>query len=146
MRKTIVSVLLAGSLAAGGAIAASSTMSAGASTSTSATTSAKASIAGHTNHPRLRRAIRRAVIRISAHTIGIQPADLVTDLKAGQSIADVANAHNVQPQTVVDALVKAGDNALEKLVANHKITRARANNIEARLPALATKIVNKHFK
>src|SRR4051812_48888812 len=148
MRKTLVSVLLAGTLAAGGTIAATSAMSAGAATATSTTAKApaKASAAHKARHPRLRRAIRRAVVRISAKTIGVQPADLVNELKAGKSIADVANEHNVAPSKVVAALVKAGDARVEKAVKNHRITRAQADKIEARLPALATKVVNRHFK
>ena len=147
MRKTLVSVLLAGSLAAGGAVAFTS-LSAGATTATPTAASASATTAKTTTakHPLIRKAIRRAVVRISAKTIGVTPADLVQELKAGKSIADVAGEHNVQASTVVNALVKAGDQELTKLVKNHRITAARAKKIAARLPALATKVVNKHFK
>src|SRR4051794_3932920 len=142
MRKTILSVLLAGSLAAGGAVAVTSTMSAGAATASN--TAPKAKPANQAKHPHLRRAIRRAIVRISAKTIGIEPADLVKELRAGKSIAEVANAHHVAPQKVIDALVKAGTARIEKAVTNGHLTRARANKLEARLPALATKVVNHH--
>ena len=143
MRKALVSVLLAGSLAGGGAIAVTS-MSAGAATSASTSANTPAKTAA--KHPALRRALRRAVVRISAKTIGVTQKDLVQELRSGKSIADVANEHSVVPQTVVDALVKAGDKAVEKAVTNHRITRERADKIEARLPALAAKVVNHHFK
>ena len=145
MRKTLVSVLLAGTLAAGGALAFTS-VSAGASTASASTAATSTSKGRTAHHPRLRRAIRAAVVRISAKTIGVTPKDLVAELKSGKSIADVANEHSVTPQSVVDALVKAGDNAIEKAVTAHRITRQRADKLEARLPALATKVVNKHFK
>ncbi len=143
MRKTLVSVLLAGSLAAGGAVAFTS-VSAGAAAPTS--TSASAATTKPAKHPAVRRAIRRAVVLISAKTIGVKPADLVNELKSGKSIADVAKAHNVKPAAVVTALVKAGHARVEQAVKNHRITRARANKIEARLPGLATKVVFHHFK
>ncbi len=146
MRKTIASVLLAGTLAAGGAVAIGSTVSAGASTPAPTTQSSNAAKPAAVKHPALRRALRRAVVRISAQTIGVTPQDLIQELKAGKSIADVANEHSVAPQTVVTALVTAGDNAVERAVANHRITAQRANRIEARLPGLVTKIVNHHFK
>ncbi|HEY3833813.1 MAG TPA: hypothetical protein VGO03_16065 [Acidimicrobiia bacterium] len=146
MRKTLVSVLLAGSLAAGGAVAFTS-MSAGAATTTASTAaSATAKTTPKAKHPLIRKAIRRAVVRISAKTIGVTQADLVQELKSGKSIADVANEHSVKPATVVSALVKAGDQELTRLAKNHRITAARAKKIAARLPALATKVVNKHFK
>ena len=144
MRKTLASVLLAGTLAAGGAVAFTS-MSAGATTAAPTATSASAKTVA-AKHPYLRKAVRRAVVRISAKTIGVTPADLLQELKSGKSIADVAGEHNVQASTVVNALVKAGDQELTKLVHNHRITVARAKKIVARLPALATKVVNKHFK
>ncbi len=143
MRKTIATVLLAGTLA-GGTAAAISTSSAGAATAPAATTSAKQAI----KHPRLaahRKAVRHAVVKISAATIGVSRADLVTELKSGKSIADVATAHQVAPKAVVDALVKAATTRIETAVTNHKLTRVRANKIEARLPAVATRIVNHHF-
>src|SRR4051812_45419368 len=40
-----------------------------------------------------------------AKTIGISTSDLQTALKGGQTIAQVAQAHKVDPQTVIDAVV-----------------------------------------
>jgi hypothetical protein len=145
MRKTLVSVLLAGSLAAGGAVAFTS-MSAGAATTSASTAATAPAKTTKAKHPYIRKAIRRAVVRISAKTIGVTQADLVQELKSGKSIADVANEHSVKPATVVSALVKSGDQELTRLVKNHRITQARAKQIAARLPALATRVVNKHFK
>jgi transposase-like protein len=52
-------------------------------------------------HPRL----ARAEVQVAAKTIGIPPADLRSAVKGGQTVAQVAQAHNVQPQTVIDAVV-----------------------------------------
>src|SRR3954452_20996803 len=50
-------------------------------------------------HPRLRH-LARAGVKDAAGVIGIEPKELLSDLKAGQSIAEVATAHGVDPQTV----------------------------------------------
>ena len=57
-------------------------------------------------------------------------------------IADVANEHNVDPQTVVDALVAAATKRLDAAVAAGRISSDRASKIEQRLPDRITKLVN----
>ena len=53
-----------------------------------------------------------------ADTIGIPVEDLVAALKDGQSIAQVAEANDVERQAVVDALVAHGvpEQAAERIV------------------------------
>jgi uncharacterized protein (DUF433 family) len=55
---------------------------------------------------------RRGLVATAAKTIGIQPKDLVAQLRAGKTVAQVAQAHGVDPQTVIDAIVKAGTRRL----------------------------------
>jgi transposase-like protein len=55
---------------------------------------------------------------VAAKTIGVSRQDLVAALRSGQSIAQVAHAHNVDPQTVIDAIVKAGSQRLGKAAEN----------------------------
>jgi hypothetical protein len=92
-----------------------------------------------------RRELRKAGIAISAKTIGITPQALVADLKAGNSIAGVATQHNVSPQTVVDAVVRAADGRINQAATAGKLTSTQANKIEALLPARVTKVVNHTF-
>lgn len=47
----------------------------------------------------------RELIALAAETLGITPAELMTELKAGKSVADVASERNVPIQDVIDALV-----------------------------------------
>jgi hypothetical protein len=89
-----------------------------------------------------RRAVARDTVKISAKTIGVTPKDLVTTLRSGQSIAQVARANSVDPQTVVQALVQAADARISTAVANHVLTQAQATKIEAALPAAVTRLVN----
>ena len=86
--------------------------------------------------------VARGAIKVSADTIGIPKANLVAALEDGQSIAQVAEAHNVPTQTVIDALVNAGSTKVDKAVAAGKITQARGDAIKARLPQVAERIVN----
>ena len=90
--------------------------------------------------------LKIAVVRISAKTIGIAPKDLLTDIHGGHSIADVATAHGVNPQTVVSALVNAGDARIDKALAAHKISADKANQLKTKLPGAAAKVVNAHRK
>ena len=144
MRKTLVSVLLAGTLAAGGAVAFTS-MSAGATTAAS-TARACPPRPPRPSTPTSASAVRRAVVRISAKTIGVTPADLLQELKSGKSIADVAGEHNVQASTVVNAAGEGRRPGAHQAGAQPPDHRGPGQEIVARLPALATKVVNKHFK
>ncbi|HUQ39969.1 MAG TPA: hypothetical protein VM030_07415 [Acidimicrobiales bacterium] len=92
---------------------------------------------GRPRHPRLRVAVAAA-----AKAIGISEADLVTAVKGGQSVAQVAQAHGVTPQAVVDALVAAGKQRLAAAVAAGRITQAQADARGARLAERATRFVN----
>jgi uncharacterized protein (DUF433 family) len=45
------------------------------------------------------------LIALAAKTLGMTPAELLTELKSGKSIADVASERDVPVQDVIDALV-----------------------------------------
>lgn len=112
-------------------------------TSTTQAPAATAEHPGHGNHPRLR-AVRRHELKVAADTIGVTPAELRTDLKDGQSVADVANSKGVSPDTVVQAIVSDVTARVDKAVTNGKLTQQRADQIEARLPDRVTKLVDHH--
>jgi hypothetical protein len=92
-----------------------------------------------------RRQLRRAVVVISSKTIGISAQDLVSELRSGKSIADVAAEHSVNAQTVSDALLSAATAKVNQAVTNHKLTSARATKIEAALPGYISKLVDHVF-
>jgi len=99
--------------------------------------------AAKTTHPKLRR-LRHHEFVVAANTIGVKPAELRSDLKAGQSVADVATAKGVSVDTVVNAVVKDTSAKIDQAVSNGKLTQARADAFKAKLPALVTKLVNAH--
>jgi len=117
-------------------------------TSSGPSTAAPASLIAATNRTVLtrlpggaRRFVKHAVA-IAAKTIGIRPADLVRQVRAGKTIADVANDHHVSPQAVVDALTKAATTRIDAAVTAGKITSERAARLEQRLPAVIDRLVN----
>src|SRR4051812_29478776 len=76
-----------------------------------AATSATSAVTGSTSHPvrawlrAHRKEIRAAGAKTVASTIGISTDELKQDLEGGQSISEIATAHNVDPQAVATALV-----------------------------------------
>jgi len=92
-----------------------------------------------------RHQVASAVITISSQTIGISSQTLVTELRSGKSIAEVATENNVAAQTVSDALVNAADAKIAQAVTNNKLTAAQASKIEAEVPGYVTKLVNHVF-
>jgi len=68
-------------------------------------------------------------LETAAEALGITPAELKTELEAGKSIAQVAEEHDVDVQTVIDALVAEGT--------------ARLEAMQAALPDRVTEMVNR---
>ena len=71
-----------------------------------------------------RREHRRELVGVVADTIGVSTEELVAALKDGQSIAQVAEANDVERQAVVDALVAHGvpERAAQRIL-DHSRTR-----------------------
>jgi polyhydroxyalkanoate synthesis regulator phasin len=86
--------------------------------------------------------ILKGMVDVAANTIGVPPSDLANELKSGKSVADVATAHNVDPQTVVQAIVDAGNTKVDEAVTNGKLTSAQGDKIKSHLSDAATKFVN----
>jgi polyhydroxyalkanoate synthesis regulator phasin len=90
--------------------------------------------------PRAR--IAGGMVKVAADKIGVQPQDLVTARRNGQSVADVANSKGVNPSDVVTAIVNAGDQKIDQAVSNGTINQDKADKAKAKLPQLADKFVN----
>ena len=82
---------------------------------------------------KLRRHARHSGVDIAASTIGIDKQALVDAVEGGQTIADVARSHNVDPQKVIDAVTTAANNKIDTAVTNGKLDAARAAKLKARL-------------
>jgi hypothetical protein len=77
-----------------------------------------------------------------ATAIGISEDDLRTELKAGKTIAQVAEANDVTAQEVIDAIVDASTKAIDEAVAKGTLTEERAADIKEDLEERATSMVN----
>ncbi|HUQ63993.1 MAG TPA: hypothetical protein VM121_09580 [Acidimicrobiales bacterium] len=81
-------------------------------------------------------------LEVIAGAIGIDEAALRTELKAGKTIAEVAQAHGVDVQKVVDALVAELKAHLDADVAAGRLTQAQADERLAKAPARITEMLN----
>ena len=143
-RKTIIATAALGATLALGAVGIGTAVIpniAGAQT----TASTQAADAGSVvkGHPKLR-AFARQEFKLAADTIGVPAKDLRDAVKGGQTIAEVAQAHDVSADTVVNAVVGDIDAKLDKAVTDGKITQERADKIKDRAPERVTKLVNAH--
>ncbi len=108
IKKTIASIAVGGMLLVGGAALAAGT--AGATTSTTPSSSSSTGTPpAHGWVKAHRHALVRDAVVLTAKDIGVTPQDLVSELKSGKSLADVAGEHNVSSQTLVNDLVTAAE-------------------------------------
>jgi hypothetical protein len=77
----------------------------------------------------------------AAGAIGIDVEDLVTALRDGQTIAAVAEAHDVDPDDVVAAMVADAEAHLDQAVADGRLSTEDAEEIRADLPARIAELV-----
>ncbi len=138
---TTAAVLATGGVSIAGAVNGSGSSPARSGTAVAPTAATSApSVAPTARHPRVRRLLRHAVV-IAARTIGITPAQLRDEVRSGKTIGEVAQAHGVAPDTVVNALVDAATKRIEAARAAGRISAARATKLEGRVRERATKFV-----
>ncbi|HZR15371.1 MAG TPA: tape measure protein [Acidimicrobiia bacterium] len=144
MKKTLVALVVAAVVLGGVGVAWSATSGGGTSSGPAATpdavTAAAATATGA--HPALRRMLAALAVKTAADTIHVDRKTLVQELRSGKSIADVANEHNVSPDTVSKAIVDAATNRLSSLQSSGKLTADQVQKIEQRLPQAVDKLVN----
>lgn len=75
----------------------------------------------------LRGGAENSLIVIAADVLGLEQADLVADLRAGQTIAEVAEAQGVALDTLVDAIMVERSAWLNQAVAAGRLTQAQAD-------------------
>jgi polyhydroxyalkanoate synthesis regulator phasin len=77
-----------------------------------------------------------------AQQLGMDPQDLLTELRSGKSLADVAKAKGVDPQTIIDSLVTAANAKIDDAVKNGKLDQAKADEMKQKLPDHIKDLVN----
>jgi hypothetical protein len=73
------------------------------------------------------------LITVAASKIGIRASALTTDLQNGQTIAQVAAAHNVATSTIANAFIADVTAQLKSQVSSGQITQTQANTMLADL-------------
>lgn len=73
---------------------------------------------------------------VAAEVLGMPVDDLLTELQAGKTIADVAEAKGVDPQAIADAFVSRHSEWLTEAVADGRITQAQADAMQERAESM----------
>jgi hypothetical protein len=147
MKTKIIASSIAGLAILGGTLGFALT---DAGTANAATTAAQQAVTqdaptGHGWLHHHRRELRTEAATTVAKDLGITVDTLKTDLKGGQSVAQIAQSKGIATTTVVNDLVKQVDARIEKSVSNDVITADFAKKVEAKVPAAVTKAVNHQF-
>ena len=82
-------------------------------------------------------------LAVAADALGMTEAELRTELEAGKSIAQVAEAKNVDIEKVIDALVAERKEHIAAHVAEGKLTQEQADKLLADVETRVTEMVNK---
>ena len=82
------------------------------------------------------------VLGVASKVLGISADDLQSQLRSGQSLADIAKAKNVDVQKVIDALVTDATSKIDQAVKDSKLTNDQATEIKSHLKDRITKMVN----
>jgi len=86
-----------------------------------------------------------SLIDVVAKSLGIEPADLLTELQAGKTIAQLAKEHNVSTETIVNDIVAARKEVLDQAVADGNLTQAQADAILNAMRAIAPTFLERSF-
>ena len=77
-----------------------------------------------------------------AKTLGMTPAELMTALRSGQTLKQIAATKGVSTDTLVKAMVAAAEQQLATAVQNNRITQAQADTIKSTLTQRMTNLLN----
>ena len=80
------------------------------------------------------------VVMVAAEQLGLTRTELMTELQAGKTIADVAAEKNVSVDTIVDAILAPRADRLNELVANGQLTQEEVDN---RLASLRVDVIDR---
>lgn len=92
---------------------------------------------------RLRARARRTMLGAAASYLGVSEAQLLADLRGGQTLAQVAKAQGKSVTGLEQAMTAAIKARLDKAVASGLITKARENRILSRLQARVARRINR---
>jgi len=86
--------------------------------------------------------VRQAMLEAAAQALGITADELQTELRNGQTLAQLAQANNTTEQAVIDAALAAAKAQLDQAVAAGTITQAQADAAYAGLEAKGANLLS----
>jgi hypothetical protein len=101
-----------------------------------------AAVNGELGRPGLELMAGIGVIRLAADQTGLQPREIMQELNAGKSLADVLTEHSVDVNTFVDTAVGQAEERLNQAVANGRITQEQADERLTQLRENLTERIN----
>ena len=88
-----------------------------------------------------RRERRQEMLAVVAPVLDMTTEDLAAALKDGRTLEQVAEAQDVDPQDVIDALVAAGEDRIDQAVAAGELDGSRAEELKQRLAERVERLV-----
>jgi hypothetical protein len=85
---------------------------------------------------------RAGLLRVAARTLGAKPRDLLAGVCGGQTIGQLAGQHGKSSQDVINALVKAADQRIDRAVKAKRLDGSKAAERKQRVEAQVTRLVN----
>jgi hypothetical protein len=138
MRRVIAAVVTAG-LFTLGTVGVAAAQQGGGSTSPSSQPASSGSTKPAGKH---HRPVAIGVLRVTAKTLGVKPRDLISGLCSGKTLAQLAGEHGKTSQDVVDALVKAADQRIDRAVQKGRLTSTQAAQDKTKVQAKASSLVS----
>ncbi len=86
-------------------------------------------------------AIHQAIFNAVAKALNITTQELMTQMRSGQTLAQVAQTHNTTEQAVTSAARAAAKTQLDQAVSNGAMTQAQADAMYARLQQAGTQLL-----
>ena len=79
----------------------------------------------------------------AAQALGLQPKDLMDQLRQGQTLRQIAQAKHVDPATVQSAIVNAEKAEIDKAVAAGRLTAEQATRAKQRVEQMAQQLMDR---
>jgi hypothetical protein len=83
-----------------------------------------------------------SLLSIAAEKLGMTTDDLIAELQAGKSIADVAQEKNVSVDTIVEAVVTSRSDRMSQMVTSGQMTQEQADAMLAQMKTHLTEQIN----
>jgi hypothetical protein len=88
--------------------------------------------------------LQQAIFDAAAKALNITTAELQTQLRSGQTLAQLAQAHNTTEQAVVNAALAAAKTQLDQAVSAGTLTQTQADAIYAQIQAKGSNLLAPH--